>query len=84
MMNFRHHPERQSLIPEGHLQFWKYLNKAMSSKIIIAGGFASAQLQNNMFGNHVDYNDIDFWYDDHTYDSVDDKQLLKAVGKCYN
>lgn len=80
-MNFRQHPERQSLIPNGHLQFWKSLNETMDKKLVIAGGFASAQLQYNIFGLHAEYNDIDFWYDDHHDGSVDDTRLLKAVGE---
>ena len=55
--------------------------KRCKKKLVIAGGFPSAQLEYNMFSRYADYNDIDFWYDDHNDGSVDDTWLLKAAGE---
>lgn len=67
-------------MPDGHLQFWKYLYKVLPGELVVAGSFAAAQMRQNIHESTQQYNDIGIWYEEGEEQMTSD-ELESVVGK---
>ena len=80
-MNIQHAPSQVSIMPEGHLCFWKYLYNTLPNDLIVAGSFATVQMRENLHGSRHKYNDIDIWYDEDHDNYITVEALCTAASK---
>lgn len=52
----------------------------LPGELVVAGSFAAAQMQENIFGSHHGFNDIDFWYDEDHNCLLTCKKVRKLLG----
>ena len=63
-MSYQHQTSSVSIMPPTHLALWRHLDDILSNELIVAGSFAVAQMRDNLSGDEMQYNDIDYWYDE--------------------
>ena len=80
-MDFRKGRLPKSLMPCGYIAFWSYLRRFFHRSVIIAGSFASAQQQQNVFGKSHSFNDIDGWCIDEIEEPLIEKNFIQLVGE---
>ena len=80
MVEPREHPHGVSIMPSCHLALWKFIRGYLPGEVVVAGSFASAQMQNNLFGSHHGFNDIDFWYDEDHLGLLTSKKVREVIG----
>ena len=80
-MNIQQAPSQVSIMPEGHLYFWKYLYDALPNDLIVAGSFEAVQMRENLHRSKHKYNDIDIWYDEDPDNYITVEALCTAASK---
>ena len=77
MNNDQHETSSVSIMPDGHLQFWKYLYDVLPGKLVVAGSFAASQMRQNIHKSTQQYNNIAVWYEEEEEHMTAD--LLEAI-----
>lgn len=74
---------RESIMPQCQLLFWNFLSDRLEGAVIVAGSFAAAQMEHNMYDTHHEYNSINLWYNEPEGIPICHDQMTETACRCY-
>ena len=77
------HWVRECIMPRPELAFWDYVSDQMDGDVIVAGSFAAAQMEHNIYDTHHGYNNINLWYNEPDGIPMCHDQLTRIACRLY-